>query len=544
MKNYSNFNIVFIWLALVLIGLSSRSYFPIDETRYVTVAWNMWLDGNYWVPHLNGEAYSHKPPLLFWLINLGWSLGGVNDWWPRLVPSLFALATIFMTQKIANRLWPQQLTISYHAALVLIASGLWVIYTTALMFDMLITFFTVLGLLGLLISYQENRKIGWLLFATAIGGGLLAKGPTILLQILPTALLAFWWGKNAQISFKKWYLPLILATLLGILIALVWAIPASIYGGKEYQHAIFWGQTADRMVNSFAHKRPFWWYAMLSPILLFPWLFWGHFWKSVISTFKQTLDSGTRFCLAWFVPVFIAFSFISGKQVHYILPLFPAFALLMAKCISSSKTTSKLQILPVVIATSILGIILFYLPNYLSQHSTSAKWLLTIPNWLGVVIVLSSILLFIVTKHSPHQTIEHLSTFSVCIVMCVMVVILNAAGKAYDVKPLSQQLKILETNHIPIAYIGTKYPGIFNFLGRLNHSPEIIPAANMASWFDQHPNGHAIALFKGNTIINASQVVFFQIYRGSSKLAILNHAQWQLLLGSQAVSTEQENIDE
>ena len=67
------------WLALVLVSLFSRSYLPIDETRYVTVAWNMFLNHDFLVPYLNGETYSHKPPLLFWLMNLGWALFGVND---------------------------------------------------------------------------------------------------------------------------------------------------------------------------------------------------------------------------------------------------------------------------------------------------------------------------------------------------------------------------------------------------------------------------------------------------------------------------------
>ena len=45
---------------------------PVDETRYLAVAWDMWREGNFLVPHLNGEPYSHKPPLLFWLIHLAY----------------------------------------------------------------------------------------------------------------------------------------------------------------------------------------------------------------------------------------------------------------------------------------------------------------------------------------------------------------------------------------------------------------------------------------------------------------------------------------
>ena len=176
------------WLVLVLVSLFSRSYLPIDETRYVTVAWNMFLNHDFLVPYLNGETYSHKPPLLFWLMNLGWTVFGVNDWWPRLFPSIFALGAVLMTQKIAVRLWPERPHIGYVASLILLGSGMWAVFTTATMFDMLVAFFTIWGALGLLIAWQGEAKKGWAYVALAIAGGLLAKGPTILLQILPCLL--------------------------------------------------------------------------------------------------------------------------------------------------------------------------------------------------------------------------------------------------------------------------------------------------------------------------------------------------------------------
>ena len=110
-----------LWLILISVSLFSRSFLPIDETRYVTVAWNMYLNHDFLVPFLNGETYSHKPPLLFWLMNLGWAIFGVNDWWPRLFPSIFALAAVLMTQNIASRLWPERPQIGYVASLILLS---------------------------------------------------------------------------------------------------------------------------------------------------------------------------------------------------------------------------------------------------------------------------------------------------------------------------------------------------------------------------------------------------------------------------------------
>jgi 4-amino-4-deoxy-L-arabinose transferase-like glycosyltransferase len=532
--------IILLWLFLVVLGLNGRSYLPIDETRYVTVAWNMWLNGDYLVPYLNGVAYSHKPPLLFWLINLGWKIFGVNDWWPRLVPSLFALGSVFFTRKIAGRLWPEQITIKDNASLILIDSGLWVLYSTALMFDMMIAFFTALGIWGLLIALQasdkNSGKKGWLLFTLAIGGGLLAKGPTILLQLLPVALLAAWWNINPtkKLNAKNWYLPLFYAVLGGAAIALIWAIPAGIHGGQVYQHAIFWGQTANRMVDSFAHNRPFWWYAPILPLLLFPWLLWGRFWQGI--KLHKTPEFGIRFCIAWALPVFIAFSFISGKQIHYILPIFPAFALLIARFSHINDTENKRTfVLPIAIAIALLGAILLAFPLQQRAHPSAALWIQDIPLWLGGLIIASAFLIYFLPKKSVANTVAQLSVMTIGLVSICMFVLISAAGDAYDVRPISAQLKILELSNTPVAYVG-KYPGIFNFVGRLKQSPDLIDAGGITAWFAAHPNGRIVEYFNRDKPIDPSQVEYIQAYKGIS-VAILSQAQWQTI--SNKLSTTQ-----
>jgi 4-amino-4-deoxy-L-arabinose transferase-like glycosyltransferase len=399
----------------------------------------------------------------------------------------------------------------------------------------MIAFFTVLGIWGMLIALQSpasNKAIkGWLLFALAIGGGLLAKGPTILLQLLPVALLVSWWNINGsthkRITAKNWYQPLFYAVLGGAAIALAWAIPAGIHGGHEYQHAIFWGQTADRMVDSFAHNRPFWWYLPLLPLLLFPWLFWGAFWQGIGSV--KANEMGIRFCIAWALPVFVAFSFISGKQIHYILPIFPAFALLIARLSHvenrlDNNTKPRSAVLPIAIATFVLGAILLAFPAYQQAHPSLTAWIQHIPLWLGGFAILIAVLIYFLPKESIASTISQLSFISIALVAICMFVLLHAAGDAYDMRPISAQIKTLESNNIPVAYLG-KYPGIYNFLGRLKQSPEIIEENAVAPWFASHPNGRIIEYFKRSKPINPQQVEYMQPYKGIT-VAILNREQW------------------
>ncbi|MDX1489452.1 MAG: hypothetical protein R3268_14675, partial [Acidiferrobacterales bacterium] len=70
-----------LWLLPVMAVLFARSPWPLDETRTLAVAWEMWSRATL-VPTLNGVTYTDQAPLLFWLINLGWQVFGVNDWWP------------------------------------------------------------------------------------------------------------------------------------------------------------------------------------------------------------------------------------------------------------------------------------------------------------------------------------------------------------------------------------------------------------------------------------------------------------------------------
>src|SRR5262245_26876685 len=150
------------WALLAGLPLALRPLLPIDETRYASVAWEMWTRGDFLVPHLNGLPYSDKPPLLFWLFHLGWWAFGVNEWWPRLVPAIFSLANLFLTSMLARRLWPERPAVARAVPFVLLGFLLWSVFTGMLMFDMLVTFCVLLALLGLQDAWTGGGARGWI----------------------------------------------------------------------------------------------------------------------------------------------------------------------------------------------------------------------------------------------------------------------------------------------------------------------------------------------------------------------------------------------
>ena len=510
--NYSNIILVAIAAFLLAISIAGRHYIPPDETRYLSVAWDMWLHHDFLVPHLNHLPYSHKPPLLFWLINLGWLVFGVNDWWPRLIPFLFSLGSIFLVKKIADKLWPKNNEVGYIASLLLLASSVWAVYSSALMFDMMLTFFTCLGILGMLISLKEKNQNGFVYLVLAFAGGLLAKGPTILLQLLPLAVTAPWWMKEKTIAWKSWYRSFTLSFLVGAAILLCWAIPAGISGGAQYQHDIFWGQTANRMVNSFAHNRPQWWYLEMAPLLIFPWFFVPSFWKLIFQKSPRQMSEGLRFSLAWFFPVFVAFSLISGKQAHYLLPIYPALALMIAGEFDRIKKITwfdhAFMALPLIAA----GAIFYYLANS-GRIDNATPWINSLPIENSFILILGGLFIFIWKTKNTHTFLWKLVVANILLISVLFLGVIYHTGNAYDLREVSRAIKSIEDKNFPVAYLGS-YAGQFDFIGRLNNPPQVITTSQLFNWTKEHPEGRIIITLNGKSDFAKIKSQYTSWYRG------------------------------
>jgi 4-amino-4-deoxy-L-arabinose transferase-like glycosyltransferase len=383
--------------------------------------------------------------------------------------------------------------------------------------------------LGLLIAWQGEARKGWTYVALAIAGGLLTKGPTMLLQILPLAVLAPWWMSHSanKPNLRHWYLNVLIAVIVGALILLAWAIPAGIYGGAQYQQEIFWGQTAGRMVKSFAHRLPLYWYVPMLPLMLFPWLFALPVWRALGKAVDAINEQGVRFCLAWFIPVFIAFSLISGKQPHYLLPIIPAFALLVGRGWDDLNHISWLdKLLPAVVGVA-AGAFLLALPSLTHQYHL-AIWMANIPVWVGAMLILGSLLLMWRMSQNKTRYLQHVALLGLLIISMLYVGVIHTAGDACDVRNISYHLKRLEDQKIPLAHIG-KYYGQFNFVGRLLKSPEVVSEGELKGWFQSNPQGQVIMYFDKSSKLKGIKPEYMQLYRGSTLVCVLTQSQWQAM---------------
>ncbi len=458
---------------------------PIDETRYLAVAWEMRHSGNFLVPHLNGELYSQKPPLLFWLINASWALTGLHGWSARLVTMACSLATLFLLGRIALRLGvsPQAARASQW---VLLGIGHFAIFANAIMFDIVLTTCVLIALLGVLELADDRRGRGILIAGLGIGLGVLTKGPVVLLDIGFAALTAPWWSEAVRLRKGRYYASFGLAVLLGAAIGLAWAIPAAIVGGDVYANAIFLKQTVGRVTSSFAHQRPFWWYLWLLPMMLLPWLLvlrgrWSDV-RSAIST-----HPALRLALGWTLPTVLVFSLVSGKQGHYLLPILPGFALLFGVLVANSATRVRVGLMGVLVI--VLGVALVSLP-YLA--TTRDHWNLLTPLWPWWGVLMGALGVALIVFRRRLHGVQWPALTTLCIVLLVKLALVQGAGVHYDPRAAAAEVRKLQDSGAPLLQYGWHH-GVYQFAGQLQKPlPWRYHGDEVRDWLRAHPDGYLI----------------------------------------------------
>lgn len=511
-------------LPLLLIALMSLCavwalpIMPVDETRYLSVAWEMWDGHSFIVPLLNGAPYSHKPPLLFWLIHTGWTMFGVNAITPRLIPGIFSMLSLMLVYRICLTLWPKEQKTAVYTALILASCAIWDVWSVAIMFDMVLTFWILLGLLGTLRA-ADGRRGGWLMLAGGVAGGLLTKGPAVFVYLLSIPLLRILWDTRRETPVRaKWYLGILGAAVLGFSVALLWVVPAVMHGGETYRQEILWGQTIDRMASSFAHRRPLWWYLPIVPVFFFPWII---FRPSFSKIQLKTADIGTRFCLVWLGIPLLIFSLISGKQVHYLVPFIPAGALLIGRNIAravdptgrlSAKAIGFLFLLP-----SLAALVLPFTKfgAQLVDRGSLLTWIIP----LGLLC--ASLPLFLPFR-STGNTAHKLALSMTLVLIFALFEANQCVLHGYDMKEIAVFIKKEMDAGYGVAHLG-KYHGQFNFLGRLTQSITIVDGGRdeIYAFAENNPGTVFISYQKNeNTLPKRADILLTRRYRGKTSIVL------------------------
>ena len=511
-----------ILLSVIFLGITTitlRDFIPYDETRYISVAWEMWQGNNFFIPHINGNIYADKPPLLFWLINLGWYMTGVNEWWPRSIPFIFSIINLYLTRYIALQLWPEIEELKKIVPVVLIAMPLWLIYSTPMMFEMLQVCFVLIAISGILHFHKKNYY-GVLLFGAAAGMGILLKGPVIFIYILPAALTLPLWDRKYTYGYNKLLLQITGGLLLSGIIVSVWIIPVIQSLGLEQVKEIFWHQTADRVIHASSHSRPLWWYLYFLPLILFPWFYDPGFIRGIAVKPGKTSPQ-ILFCMLWILPSFILFSLVDAKQLHYLLPLLPALAMIIAYKLARHGKPGIVHYRLIGIIYISLGLI-YLLYKSIYTHTQQVNWIFEIPAWWSLVAIFAGLLLVVMRKTFHKYPVVMPAMVTLIFMFSIYICVLLAPRPFTSIDYLGHVLARLQKNNFPLANIGT-HREQFEFAGRLNKPLDKIEPADIESWALNHPEGYLVAKIKASDGLDKNmKIIYKQPYRFKHMLLLIS----------------------
>jgi len=378
-KRYYFLILLSLGTLIFLFQLGARDLWEPDETRYAVVARDMRENGNWILPHLNGKIYAEKPPLYFWLVNfLVFFLGEDSEFANRLPSALAGLITILVTFLFGERLFNAR--VGFLSGLVLATCFFFPHISRWLMLDSLFTLLFLLALYCFYLGYEneEVRRRQYLLAGLFIGLGVLTKGPIAYLSLPIFFIFAL-----TQKQIKKfWNRNLLLGFLLSLVVVFIWLIPACWMGGEDYIKRIVFGQAIGRLAGSgrHFHSKSFFFYFIRLPIEFLPWTIFLP--SAILFGLLKGKNKEFLFISIWFIFVFLFFTFSRGKKDNYILPLYPAVAMMVGVLWDShiwSREEGKgffLGYIFIILAV-LVGLVLFltgvpqkYYPALTAFHST------------------------------------------------------------------------------------------------------------------------------------------------------------------------------
>jgi len=330
------------WIILLLVLMSyplffhklgERDLWSPDEDEYMQVNREMVLDGHWIYPTANGRPYSIKPPLFNWLGSLFAKISGeVTENTSRLPSALAAAVGLLIIYLLGRRLFGDRAGLL--AALILGTTPIYIEFGRWIQINMISTvmLMATLGLFYRGYSNERRRTQSYLLMYVPVAVGTLNMG--LVNVVMPMIVIGLY-----LIAMKDIKHILRLKIGWGILIYLAivapWYVAVSLKGGYAQDLIIVTNFT--RYFKEFAHVRPFYYYLGKSPPYFLPWLlflpgaFYLCFAQQTKAERKQLL-----FVFLWVVGLFVFFSISKTKRSEYLLPIYPALALLAGYVIDRS----------------------------------------------------------------------------------------------------------------------------------------------------------------------------------------------------------------
>ncbi len=350
------------WILLALFAagwfcnLGYRHLVKPDEGRYAEIPREMVASGDWLTPRLNAYKYFEKPPLQYWITAAAFAAFGQNEWAARLWPGVSGFLGVLLVLWAGNRLFGPP--VGLYGAAVAASSAIYASIGHLLTLDMALCVFMSASVFAFAVAQRdpaaEAERRRWMLLAwPAAALAVLSKG--LVGIVLPAGAVALY-----VLIERDWKLLGRLHALGGgllfLAIATPWFIAVSL-ANPEFLRFFFIHEHLERFTTrEHGRYQPVWYFVpvLLAGVLpwivdLFPAL--GRAWARV----PETRFQPRRFLLLWCVVVFAFFSASDSKLGSYILPLFPALAVLIGIHLASASPRFALA---QGVAAALLGIAL------------------------------------------------------------------------------------------------------------------------------------------------------------------------------------------
>jgi len=323
-------------LALYVPGTIGVSLFDRDEGWYACITRSMVESGDWIVPRYLGESRYWKPPLLYWCSALSTRLLGWSEFALRLPCVLASVSTwVFVATATARRYGRRA---GYWSAIIGATALGSNIAGKLLLADAYLLLFSTIALIVWLdrIGRSPRTATGGYLFWASLGMAILAKGPAVLVVLVPVGLTLLITESPRGVGLvdrlgRVWPGP---GWYVAIGIALPWHLAAAWADWPSFRADYLDVHFAQRLSEPMeGHSGPPGYYLLTSAAFLWPW---AGLVPSVLAAAwtARRVDPHCRRLLIWLIAPWPLFELIETKLPHYVLPLFPPLAILAARELS------------------------------------------------------------------------------------------------------------------------------------------------------------------------------------------------------------------
>lgn len=405
--------------------LGQRSLIHPDEGRYAELSLGMLQSGDWITPRLNGILYFEKPALQYWMGAINFQLFGINDFAARFWPGLTGMLSVLTVGLTARRVWGN----GNYAALVM-GGSFWVIGNSHfLTLDMGVTFFLTLALCAFLWAQQdgaspaEKRYGMWIAWA-AMAAATLSKG--LIGLLIPGCALVLY-----SLIHWQWTLWRRMQWLPGCAIFLLLAGPWFWLVSERnpgFAYFFFVHEHFARYLTPEAQRTEAFWFFV--PVLFVGFLPWTSLLPRLVREAwprrENTAFHAERFLLIWAVFVFVFFSLSNSKLPSYILPMFPALALLLGQTLARSKPADLKKHLWLPAALWLLVIVAYPFVGRLASGDTTLPTL----QHLGLHLAVGGLVFLICAGLAWHFLAREYTLPAVMLLAagCLATVLIGSAG--------------------------------------------------------------------------------------------------------------------